>query len=82
MKHVLKRRTHGRLFFEGWSISDPEHEELHEALHTARYALQQLTQQQAYTVLAAAEAYIHLTTHPAGVSKMVDKLRSICRVIR
>ena len=76
-------REGGRLIFgdgaQRWSISDPECDELHDALHALRYG--QPTRAQVFEVLAAAEAYVHLTTHPLG-EHCVKQLRIIRRALR
>lgn len=66
-KSKLRERKRGYLYFNvekerRWMISDPESEELAEAMHATRYGTP--TKAQLYTVLSAAEAYIHLTTYP------------------
>lgn len=75
-------RVNEILRMDGYTIADPESEALGEAMHRARYSLDQLTQGDAYLILGAAEAYIHLTTHPAGTERMVTKLRNIRRAVR
>jgi hypothetical protein len=81
-KSKLRERKLGYLFFgiepnEKWMISDPESKELAEAMHATRYGTP--TQSQLYTVLSAAEAYIHLTTYPLkGVSRShFDDIRRV-----
>ena len=68
--------------FDGFTMADPESEELGEAMHTARYNLKGLTQAEAFLILGATECYLHLTTHPAGTEAMVRKLRLIRRTLR
>lgn len=75
-------RGHEILRMPGYTIADPESERLGEAMHRARYNLSQITQGDAYLILGAAEAYIHLTTHPAGTERMVSKLRAIRRALK
>jgi hypothetical protein len=78
----LPRRLHGRLFFEDWMMIDPEYEPLGEAMHAARYDLEHLTQEQAYLILDAAEAYVHLAAHPAGNKLIIDQLRRVRKAVR
>lgn len=63
-------------------MADPEDEKLHEAMHTARYDLKRLTQDQAYRILSAAEAYVHLAAHPAGNKLIIDQLRRVRKAVR
>lgn len=65
-----------------WGAPDPDNEELGEALHCARYCLTRLTQSQAYTVLAAAEAYLHFAGHPAATKDIVAQLRVLRRAVK
>lgn len=76
------RRSGVNICFEDWSMPDPEYEPLADALHTARYALGSLTQEQAYLILGCAEAYLHLVTHPAGTESVVKQLREVRRALR
>src|SRR5690242_19932603 len=78
----LRRRTAGRLFFGDWSMSDPDYEPLRESMYTARYALHRLTQADAYRILAAAEAYLHLAAHPAPTHMLIAQLRAVRKVVR
>jgi hypothetical protein len=90
-KSNLRERKFGYLFFgmepnERWMISDPEAEELAEAMHATRYGTP--TKAQLYTVLSAAEAYIHLTTYPLksvsrahfnDIRKVLNEHQTACR---
>jgi hypothetical protein len=73
---------HGRFYFEDWTAPDPDDEKLHEAMHTARYALSRLTQAEAYRILGAAEAYCHFAGHPAPTKNIVEQLRKLRRRVR
>jgi hypothetical protein len=66
-KSKLRERKLGYLFFgiernERWMISDPESENLGEAMHAIRYG--NPTKEQLGIVLSAAEAYVHLIMYP------------------
>lgn len=63
----------------GATWPDPLDQEAAEAMHCARYNLAGLTQLQAYDILAYAEAYLHLASHPAGTESCVATLRKIRR---
>lgn len=87
VKGVPHKRYKGVIVFHPddrehrYSMPDPTDESLTEALHQLRYNLTAATQADAYRVLAAAEAFCHLATHPAGSNSMVRKLREIRRVV-
>ncbi len=66
---------------ERWSMPDPEHGPLHEAMHTARYSLANLTQTQAWLLCSVAETYHHLMTHPCGTEYAVSQLRAVRRAL-
>lgn len=89
----LRESKLGALWFgdkpnEHWMISDPESVQLNEAMHRMRYeyAQSETTSKQhksdIYHVLAAAEAYQHLTTYELGVEHCITKLRAIWRGLR
>jgi hypothetical protein len=86
MVDVLRKREHGWLRFnegkERWSMPDPEHEARAEAAWTARYALSELTQHQAYLLAETFETYHHLMTHPCGVEYAVGQVRAVRRALR
>lgn len=65
---------------DNWLCIDPTRPDLHEAMHAARY--ESPTCVQVGLLLAAAEMYIHLATHPAGSESAVRKLRMIRRAVR
>ena len=73
---------HGKIFFGGWMAPDPRDPALGESMHTARYALASLTQQDAYRILSAAEAYCHFADHPAPTRWILEKLRVLRRAVR
>ena len=77
-----KRLTMGSYRFSDWSAPDPDDGLLDSALHTARYALTSLTQDEAYAILAAAEAYIHFVGHPAANKLIVDQLLAVRAAVR
>ena len=82
---TLKRNgdlKHGLFWFPEWSMSDPNNEHLHEAMHCARYSLRKLTQNQAYLILRAAEDYCHLAGHPASTKYILDQLRTLRKAIK
>ena len=66
---------------EQWSMTDPDYEPLHEAAHTARYSLANLTQTQAYILCSAFESYHHLMTHPCGTEYAISQLRAVRRAL-
>lgn len=68
--------------FKDWTVIDPNSDRLHEAMHTARYAKDALSQSDLYDILAAAEAYIHFAAHPATTESIVTQLRQLRRVVR
>lgn len=70
------------LRFDGWVAPDPRDEDLHQAMHAARYSLSSLTQAEAYRILAAAEAYIHFAAHPAPTADIVKQLRELRTRVR
>lgn len=73
---------HGRYYFTDWSMADPEDASLEAAMHKARYDLANLTQEEAYRILAAAEAYVHLASHPADNRSILDQLRAVRSAVR
>ena len=76
------RLVGGRYRFRDWSMPDPHSGELVEAMYAARYRIDALTQGEAYEILAAAGAYIHLAAHPAGTESVVVQLRELRRAIK
>lgn len=64
----LRERRCARLYFgegeDAWSIADPEDPSLEEAMYRMRYMPEQLTNQDRWRILAAAEAYQHLICYP------------------
>ncbi len=89
-KAVFAIRHHGWIRFDegkspldgrpdGWSMTDPDFGPLHEAAHTARYSLKDLTQSQAYLLCSAFESYHHLMTHPSGTEYVISQLRAMRR---
>ena len=70
-----------RLRFEDWSVINPVHGSLQEALWTARYSLKNLTQGQAYLLCEAVESYKHLTAHPTTTKSIISQLRKIRREV-
>ena len=90
-RYVLRRRSHGRLWFgregdlddtrEHWSISDPESDALEEAMWRMRYAPQHMTSSDRHNLLAAAEAYQHLCCYTLRcVAKR--QFADVCRALR
>jgi hypothetical protein len=73
---------HGRFYFTDWSAPDPDDEKLNEAMHTARYDLNRLTQDQAYLILSAAEAYCYYSGHPAANKSIFKQLAELRAAIR
>jgi hypothetical protein len=71
-----------RIRFGEWSMTNPNHEPLHEALWIARYNLKNLTQTQAYLICAAVEDYLHLVAHPAPTQSIIDQLRKIRKEVK
>jgi hypothetical protein len=65
-----------RIRFGEWSMTNPNYEPLHDALHNARYNLKNLTQSQAYLICSAAEDYLHLVAHPASTKSIIDQLKN------
>lgn len=65
-----------------WQISNPISEPLHDAMWRMRYEPERVTQADRFRVLSAAEAYIHLTTYPLGVTHVITKLRAVWRALR
>ena len=83
---TFRHRRHGRLYFgdaprDQWSIIDPSDPALAEALHRMRYGPDRVTEADRHLVLAAAEAYRHLTTYPLA-DVAVGQLRAIRRAVR
>lgn len=89
----LRKRAHGRLFFDGWSIEDPEtlnpsEDSVLYRAHHACFALcgptpdtVTLSRADLLALKGAAEAYHHLATHP-GTESVVQQLRAIRRALR
>lgn len=91
------KRLHGRIFFGGWSICDPLHgsdEDGNPAsrLHHALFPIDRpvcspppetvtIRRSDAIWLEAAAGAYLHLTTHPAGSESVIQQLRAVRRVV-
>lgn len=71
-----------RLRFNEWSVINPLHDQLSEAMWVARYSLNNLTQSQAYLLCEAAEGYIHFTAHPTTTKSIIDQLRKVRRKVR
>jgi hypothetical protein len=61
---------------------DPLCPDLHESMHRMRYDPELIESADMWRVLAAAEAYLHLTTYPLGVEHTVKDLRQIRRVLK
>jgi hypothetical protein len=87
------RRIHGRIFFEDWSVCDPDllcgEDGAMSRAHRACFpfgepATPEVTIDRAALIAlaAAAEAYVHLTTHPAGTESVVQQLRAIRRALK
>lgn len=70
------------LRFEDWSMANPECTKLHDALWTARYNLNSLTQTQAYLLCEAVESYRHLTAHPTSTKSIIAQLRKVRRLVK
>lgn len=81
-KPTEPRLSHGWFRFEDWAAPDPHDEKLGEAMHAARYDIARLTQDQAYRILAAAEAYQHYAGHPAATASILRQLRRLRRAVR
>lgn len=86
MDRVRMRRV-GRICFacddgDGYSMADPVDTGLVEAMYRARYALDRLSQSDAYRILGAVESYIHLATHPAPHRMIEPQLRALRRAVR
>lgn len=81
----LTKREHGWLRFnegdERWSMPDPKDPKRRDAAWTARYALKDLTQLQAYLLAEVFSAYHHLMTHPCGTEYAISQLRAIRRAL-
>jgi hypothetical protein len=65
-----------------WNAPDPNDASLYEAMHTARYNLNTLTQTQAYRILEAAEVYRHFTTHPATNKQIFKQLALLRKAVK
>lgn len=89
-----RKRTNGRIYFDDWSISDPDalcRDEDDAILGRAQVACHPfhgpspervtLSRDDVIALMDAAKAYHHLTTHPAGTEAMIQQLRAIRRVV-
>lgn len=72
----------GWIRFEDWGAPHPDWSGLAESMHTARYDLARLTQQDAYRILAAAEAYCHFAGHPASDTSIAKQLKELRKAVR
>jgi hypothetical protein len=71
-----------RIQLEDYSMPDPCDEKFHEACWRARYApIETLSRTDMFYLLAAADAYCTLATHPAGTEAMIKKLRALRKAI-
>lgn len=79
-------RKAGRIYLgKGYyrkSFPDPVDPDLGESMHRMRYNPKRVENADRWRVLAAAEAYQHLTTYPLGVEHTVKDLRQIRRVLK
>jgi len=69
------------LEFDDWVVPDPTARTMREAMWLLRYSPASSISDR-YRVLAMAEAYSMLCTHPAGTEAMVKKLRAIRKRLR
>jgi hypothetical protein len=88
MENIDKQhgRVNGRIYFgetdaNQWSVIDPECAELTNALWTARCNSEGLSRAQLHLLIAAAEAYVHLTAYPSS-GFVMRQLRSIRRALK
>jgi hypothetical protein len=65
-----------------WVWPDPTDEMTTEAAWRARYAPERLTREQAMRLASVADAYMHITTHPAGVERIIRQLRRVRALLR
>ncbi len=82
----MAERKGGRIYFgsgmDQKSFPDPLYPSLRDALWCMRYEPGRVTSSDRYAILAAAEAYLHLTTYPLGVEHTVKDLRQIRRALK
>lgn len=90
MADRLRHAKAGFLYFSDWSVCDPRalgdaRRNLYEALYPLASPPPEtvtLSRSDALRLGAAVDAYVHLTTHPAGSGPVVEQLRAIRRAIR
>jgi len=82
----MTERKAERLWFadgdQRFSFPDPEDEQLSGAMWKLRYNPGGVSETDRFRVLAAAEAYRHLTTYVLGTEVVVKQLRRIRRALR
>jgi hypothetical protein len=78
----MTKKEHGKFWFGDWSSPNPHDEDLHEAIHCARYNLENLTQIQMYRILQAAESYCHFAGHPGTTESIVKQLRELRTAVK
>jgi hypothetical protein len=82
----MAERKAGRLWFgEGdqrFSFPDPEDGDLMGAMWKLRYNPGGVTEADRFRVLAAADAYRHMTTYPLGTEHVIKQLRRVRRALR
>lgn len=69
------------IVFDGWHVQDPEAPTLRVAMNLARRGWD-LNRLEILALYQAAEAYVHLTTHPAPTRTMTKKLQQIRATIK
>ena len=82
---MAERKAERLWFGEGvrrFSFPDPEDERLSGAMWRLRYNPGGATEADRFRVLAAAEAYRHLTTYVLGTEVVIKQLRRIRRALR
>jgi len=77
--HGWIRSGEGR---ERWQIPDPESDALHDAMHTARYNLKSLTQEEAYRLCEVASAYVYLLAECPTTTMAIEKVRTIRAAVK
>jgi len=75
-------RSSGLIWFENWSMSDPDDHTLNEALWTANHNRQALTKIDMNRICRAASDFVHLAGHPTTNKSVITQLRKLRKAVK
>ena len=76
MAKSLGKYLGNEIVFDGWHVRDPQCSALRDGMEQARFG-RPIGRLEAEALYCAAEAYVHLTTHPAPTRMLTEKLQRI-----